>query len=46
MILIEKKNIEKTKPKFTEFEQGILSFDLASEDESVETIQNEIRKME
>jgi len=40
------KNIEKTKPKFTEFEQGILSFDLASEDESVETIQNEIRKME
>jgi len=40
------KNIQKTKPKFSEFDQGILEFDLASEDEEDQTIENELRKME
>jgi len=34
------------KPKFSEFDQGILEFDLASEDEDDKTVENELRKME
>jgi len=40
------KNIEKIKPKFSEFDQGILEFDLASDDEEDKTVENELRKME
>jgi len=40
------KNIQKTQPKFTDLEQGILEFELASEDDNDQTIENELRKME
>jgi len=38
-------NIQKTKPKFTELEQEILNFEIASDSEDM-TVENEIKKME